>query len=150
MKRRVIRARLCTGYSSRDTARGTADQRLDATVQAPLWGLSGKRGRHWPHLESVAAAAREPARIGKVAGDVVALGEPHGEGHGVRRPAEELGPFALALARHLVGKEADRFAALEREQELAHARRVGRRELHIAAPAALAHQRSSQRIFGDR
>ena len=60
---------------------------------------------------------------------------------GVGELAEELRPFTLPFARHLVGKKTRRLAALQRGEHRPHAARVRRCEAHAAPAAARAHQR---------
>src|SRR6266513_3755050 len=90
--------------------RALAYQGLERAVEVARGALAGKRRRQLAQHDRIAGAARQPPRVSEKARDALALGEPGGERHGVGRAAEELGPFALAYARHLVGQEPDRLA----------------------------------------
>src|SRR5437870_1008291 len=121
--------------------RALAHQGLERAVEVARGGLARQRRRQLAQHERIARAARQPPRVGEKARDALALGEPSGERHGVSRAAEELGPFALAYAGHLVGQEPDRLAAPERGEYLAHAGEIRRHEADVRPLAAFAHQR---------
>src|SRR5436853_7683832 len=121
--------------------RALAYQGLERAVEVARGALARKRRRQLAQHDRIAGAARQPPCVSEKARDALALGEPGGERHGVGRAAEELGPFALAYARHLVGQEPDRLAAPERGEYLAHAGEIRRHEANVGPLAALAHER---------
>src|SRR3954464_5002289 len=94
-----------------------AHQVLERAVQPPGRGFSLPLLRKGPKLHLVAASPGQPSAEGEEAAHALALREPGGEGHGVRRTAEELGPVALAFAGHLVVQEADRLAFAQRLED---------------------------------
>src|SRR3954470_22187 len=108
-----------------------AHEILERAVEPPGRGFARELFRKGLQPDLVAAAPWQPSPEGEKAAYAFALREPGGEGHGVRRTAEEIGPVAFAFAGHLVGQKADRLAVAQRLEDRAHPAHVGGHEAHV-------------------
>src|SRR3954469_13463706 len=118
-----------------------AHEILERAVEPPGRGFARELFRKGLQPDLVAAAPWQPSAEGEKAAYAFALREPGGEGHGVRRTAEEIGPVAFAFAGHLVGQKADRLAVAQRLEDRAHPAHVGRHEAHVRPVTPFAHER---------
>ncbi|MNL11589.1 hypothetical protein D3C87_1324290 [compost metagenome] len=92
-------------------------------------------------MHYIAAPARQAFRVGDDDFGAAHLRQLGGQGHGVGGTAEEIGPHAFALLRHLVGQQADRLSLFQAFGKDAHARHIGRRQHEVFARAGPFDQR---------
>ena len=131
-RRRPPRAAACSGGSPTGTAAGTARisrsiARLMAAAAACSRIAAGERLVERRDVHDVAGAARQPLGPHQQQRRAGLLRPGARPASWCRPAAEERRPHAHAVGRHLVGQQADRLAAPQRADHLAHAGQRGRR-----------------------